>query len=329
MLKVKNKLVGKVKSKTTLKGKLNNAVVYVKPELENLEVTPSKGQQVFNHENSYGYNIVTVEPIPEIKLQDKEITPTKETQNITNDESYDGLNQVTVNPIPDNYIEPSGTLEITENGEYDVKQYEKVKIEISGGSASILPSDYTQLKYISSSGTQYIDTDLIPDSTIGFDIKFITYNELSSSSDFGTIFGTRTNYRSNGYQLTTYSEGDLEGHFLYGGTRYNAFMTKEAINNISFKNEILTKADGTTEDLSGETTYPSRSIVLFANRDGSTVTEYSKTRLYSCSFDKNGTLIRNFIPAMRNSDNEIGLYDIVGDKFYANLGTGVFDYGTL
>ena len=56
------------------------------PSLENLEVTPSKEQQVFKHENSYGYDKVTVEP------------------------------------IPNEYIIPNGTTDIIANGYYQVSR---------------------------------------------------------------------------------------------------------------------------------------------------------------------------------------------------------------
>lgn len=64
------------------------------PSLENLEITPSKEQQIFTHKNSYGYD------------------------------------KVTVDPISDEYIIPTGTLDITENGEHNVKDYEKVVTDI-------------------------------------------------------------------------------------------------------------------------------------------------------------------------------------------------------
>lgn len=53
-------------------------------------------------------------------LQDKETTPTKETQVVVADKTYDGLSKVTVNPIPNEYIIPSGEIEFTQNGTYDV-----------------------------------------------------------------------------------------------------------------------------------------------------------------------------------------------------------------
>lgn len=64
------------------------------PPIENLEVTPTKEQQVFTHENSYGYD------------------------------------NVTVNAIPDEYIIPDGTLPITENMTYDVRRYARVSASV-------------------------------------------------------------------------------------------------------------------------------------------------------------------------------------------------------
>ena len=77
----------------------------------------------------------TKEPI----LQDKEVTPTKETQVVTADEGYDGLNSTTVKPIPDEYIIPAGELEIKENNTYDVADKKTVVVSVptSGGGLEI------------------------------------------------------------------------------------------------------------------------------------------------------------------------------------------------
>lgn len=55
-----------------------------------------------------------------VKLQEKEVTPTKEKQQIKADQQYDGLSKVVVNAIPDEYIIPSGEINISQNGTYDV-----------------------------------------------------------------------------------------------------------------------------------------------------------------------------------------------------------------
>lgn len=65
-----------------------------------------------------------------IKVQEKTVTPIEETQDIIPDSSYDALSRVTVNKIPDDYIIPEGTLEITTNNLYNVKNYEKASVNI-------------------------------------------------------------------------------------------------------------------------------------------------------------------------------------------------------
>ena len=41
-------------------------------------------------------------------------------------------------------------------------------------------------------------------------------------------------------------------------------------------------------------------------------------------YDTNNNLIRNFIPALRQSDNVVGVLDLVGNVFYENMGAGKF-----
>lgn len=65
--------------------------------------------------------------------QMKIVEPNKETQIVTPDKGFYALSSVTVNPIPDEYITPTGTLDINQNGEHDVRVYEKVNVDVKTG----------------------------------------------------------------------------------------------------------------------------------------------------------------------------------------------------
>lgn len=66
-------------------------------------------------------------------LQEKSVTPTKSVQEVTADDGYDGLEKVTVGEIPDEYIVPSGTKDITENGTHDVAEFASVEVNVEAG----------------------------------------------------------------------------------------------------------------------------------------------------------------------------------------------------
>lgn len=78
---------------------------------------------------------------PTLQTKSATFTPTEstQTQTLTADQGYDALDEVdiTVNPIPSQYIVPTGTLAISQNGTFDVTQYASASVNVSGGDDTI------------------------------------------------------------------------------------------------------------------------------------------------------------------------------------------------
>lgn len=67
----------------------------------------------------------------EVTAEEKTVTPTKATQVVT-PSNADYLSKVTVNPIPDNYVELSGSIEVTENGiTLDISKLKVAKVYVN------------------------------------------------------------------------------------------------------------------------------------------------------------------------------------------------------
>ena len=64
------------------------------------------------------------------------IDPTSSSQTITADSGFDGLSSVQINPIPSQYIIPTGTISISQNGTVDVSAYANANINVSGSSGN-------------------------------------------------------------------------------------------------------------------------------------------------------------------------------------------------
>lgn len=115
--------------------------------------------------------------------QSKEVVPTKSTQTILPDEAeeYNCLSEVVVKPIPSNYIDPSGNLNITEGGGYNVRNYNSVNVDTSsgGGSGTL---DITANGEYDVFSKQYVDVDVQPN----LESKTATPTEESQTITPGT-----------------------------------------------------------------------------------------------------------------------------------------------
>ena len=181
-----------------------------------------------------------------------------------------------------------------------------------------LPSGYTQLEYIESTGTQYIDTGFKPNNNtrVVMDITPVSVN--------GThLFGSRSSNSASDYFL-----------FLCPGGHYrDDYAADKLVTTIAPSGRVVIDKNKNSITIGGTTSthmaasftgaYP---IALLASNTGGSVTYFTKAKLYSCRIYSNGTLVRDFFPC-KNASGAVGLYDTVGRQFYANAGTGSFTAG--
>lgn len=193
-----------------------------------------------------------------------------------------------------------------------------------------LPDGYTQLQYIESHGTEYIDTGFKPNQNtrLVLDVGKPTPG-YDTADDSQSLFGARTAPNVDAYNF--FMRSDSTGNPSlddYGTTRQNTETQFTYDRATIDKNKNVTSINSTTYTHTEQTFSCLYTLYIFACNSSDvagfmcTVRFYSM-RIYSSSEDGNDLLIRNFIP-VKNPDGEYGLYDLVDGKFYSNSGTGAF-----
>ena len=94
---------------------------------------------------------VSFPPIILANLQEKTVVPLTNEVVVTADDSFDGLSKVTVGAIPSEYIIPSGEIEFTQNGTYDVTDKASAKVNV--------PEKQLGTKTITTNGTYNASDD--------------------------------------------------------------------------------------------------------------------------------------------------------------------------
>ena len=195
--------------------------------------------------------------------------------------------------------------------------------QVANPESAGLPEEYTQVEYIESHGTEYIDTGFKPDSNTRVICEFMP---LDSTKAYG-IFGSRTAYLKSAYNLFV---GDTGTHFQ---DDYNNTSTTnvESVANTLYvidKNKNVSTINGTQNSVAYSSFEVEYSMYLFGVNTSGAVNsaQLSTLRMYSCSIYDNDILVRYYIPCT-NSAGIVGLYDTVSGVFYTNAGTGSFTAG--
>ena len=191
-----------------------------------------------------------------------------------------------------------------------------------------LPTGYQRCKFLKKSGTAYIDTGIIPDKSMDYDVVF----DVESTYQ-GTlyVFGSDSSYKS-GFHLACDFQNEEGIRFckfytlnyyktnikLNSGVQYYVQMGE---NQFAVNSKVISAISGSY--------VCAYSLILFGTkREGKAMvndTYCRNLRIYSFTISKDGNKIMNLIPALDRNGTPC-MYDTVSKQTFYNKGTGKFLY---
>lgn len=190
-----------------------------------------------------------------------------------------------------------------------------------------IPFGYKRCKFLKKSGTAYIDTGIIPDKRMDYDVVFDV-----ESTYLGTlyIFGSDSAYmvgfnlafdsqNEEGIRACKFSKSYYPTYIkLNGGVQYSVQICE---NQFAVNSKVFSAISGSY--------VCAYSLILFGtNRNGKAMVDrkYCKNlRIYSFTISKDGKKIMNLIPALDRNGTPC-MYDTVSKNTFYNAGTGEFLY---
>ena len=193
--------------------------------------------------------------------------------------------------------------------------------------ADTLPAGYTELEYIQSTGTQYIDTGIIPNGST----KVEMVAQANYSSDlrfFGAVAGSETPlYFAAGYSVSG------KWNNMYNSTNnvvsndVTGFLADKLEHKI-VKDNVLSVDGNVLNTISVASFELPVSMYLFTVNDNENPGVLRPMLIKYAKIWNNNTLVRDFVPA-KNSSGVIGMYDTVSGNFFTNAGSGTFIAGPV
>ena len=190
-----------------------------------------------------------------------------------------------------------------------------------------LPSGYTELEYIESTGNQYIDTGVAYSHTKNFRTKMrFSYTTVAPENQIHGFTGNRG--MGIGTAGATWWECSSPASVSVG-TLYEVDWS--LYNNGNY-DRIINGSHNADSGGGGQSGYTGNMYLFTAHSSAAAagfIPSYRcQSRLYYTQIYENGTLVRNFVPC-KNSSGRVGLYDLVENKFYTNPDGDSFIAGTF
>ena len=172
---------------------------------------------------------------------------------------------------------------------------------------------YTRLEYLTSSGTQYIDTGIKQYYKQPLTVEFSFKPTELTGWMLGNAYTQTQIVAENGFSV---------GSVGVSKVTYDA----DSIEEIYYNNTLKMT---TTWDTNA---YDNLPIMLFALGWNQGVSDANmsltpKGSMYYAKIWEDDVLVRDMIPVRRNSDSVLGMLDLVSGQFFTNAGSGTFTAG--
>ena len=197
-------------------------------------------------------------------------------------------------------------------------------------SAHALPAGYTELEYISSSsgGNQYIDLGVKLYETLNTDYDIaMKFNIASGNANQAAIFACQDSDNDpwpGTFVRVNSSSGKVIGRYTGGTAKDNT------LGNIGTDIElpVQTPPNKNVTNLNNNNSTHQYGTSLFCAFVGGTNTpaRYCNAKLYYFKLFVEGALVRDLIPC-KNSNNVVGMYDVVNNVFYTSPNGNAFVAG--
>lgn len=229
----------------------------------------------------------------------------------------------------------SATLVVSQEGLREkFIPYDGDFILADGGTFNVLKdvNPYTEIEYIETTGTQYIDTGMIGDLDTSYEIEAST---SSTTDGFMVLFGSRLSASSRVISTLVNPKTNIVNDFGdYTSTRQSYPMTSNVryrMFNSKSERSVYDYESGNIDTVTTKYTSNFETPTnLYIGYKSSVFTESMinfQGRIYSCKIWQNDILVRDFIPVLDN-EGVACLYEKVSGEFYYNQGTGDFIAGS-
>lgn len=176
---------------------------------------------------------------------------------------------------------------------------------------------YDYIEYAKSSTETYVDTEFTPnqDSRVVMEMQkvanstsiaqYIFCSRYSSMPEYGILKPANDSRWRDGY---------AQERIFLGNGETGASLTQRMI--IDKNKNVTYIGHGTVNHTYTTFTMPNTMALYGCFENGDGTRDYDiDMNLYWCRIYDNGTLVRNYYPMKRQSDNVVGLYDFVNDEF--------------